>query len=131
MAQPQFIDGRDSTTYAPFVLIDSRDSEWKDLRLQFSDHAWTQANIGDDYIGECYLNGYGIQGLVFAALLQAGLDPVPAGVEPNSEGDTCYIHFSNFETAVETATLAYEMIHDKAKRTACAELAVEEGLDDI
>ncbi|MEM6471718.1 MAG: hypothetical protein AAF802_19310 [Planctomycetota bacterium] len=26
---------RDETTFAPFVLIDQRDSEWKDVRLQF------------------------------------------------------------------------------------------------
>lgn len=131
MPDPTFIEGRDSTTFAPFVLIDCRDTEWKDVRLEFSDHAWTAKHVGDDHIGDCYLNGYGIQGLVFAARMAAGLEPVPSGVEPNSEGDTCYIHFSELETAVETATLAQEMITDPAKRTACAELAVEEGFEDI
>lgn len=131
MTEPKFVDGRDMTTFAPFILIDSRDSEWKDVRLEFSDWDWREKHIGGDYLGEVYLNGPGIQGLVFAARLAAGLDPIPAGVEPDSEADTCYIHFSDLETAVETATLAHAMIHDPQKRSECADLAVEEELDDI
>lgn len=131
MTEPKFVDGRDTTTFAPFILIDCRDSQWKDVRLEFSDWDWCEEHIGGEYLGEVYLNGYGIQGLVFAARIAAGLDPIPAGVEPDSEGDTCFLHFSSLETAVETATLAHAMIHDPAKRSACAELAVEEGLDDI
>ena len=131
MAEPEFVDGRDCTTFAPFILIDCRDSEWKDVRLEFSDHAWTQKHVGSDYIGDCYLNGYGIQGLVLAARVAAGLEPFTAGMEPDSEGDTCYIHFADLETAVETATLARDMIHDPSQRAACAELAVAEELDDI
>jgi len=131
MTQPRFIDGRDSTTFAPFVLIDGRDSEWGDVRLEFSDHAWTEKHVGDDHIGDCYLNGYGIQGMVIAARVIAGLDPLPPGAEPDSEGDTCYIHFTDLESAAETATLAHAMIHDPERRAACARLAVEEGFDDI
>lgn len=131
MANPTFVDGRDSTTFAPFILIDCRDTEWGDVRLEFSDHAWTAEHIGDDHLGDCYLNGYGIQGLVFAARMVAGLDPIPPGVEPDSEGDTCYIHFSDLQTAIETAILAQAMITDPDKRTECAELAVEEGFDDM
>jgi hypothetical protein len=131
MSEAHFVDGRDAKTFAPFVLIDCRDTEWKDVRLEFSDHEWTQANIGSDYIGDCYLNGYGIQGLVIAARVNAGLDPVPDGMEPDSEADTCYIHFADLETALETATLAHAMIHDREKRKACAELAVEEEFDDM
>jgi len=51
-------------------------------------------------------------------------------MEPDSEADTCYIHFADLETAVETATLARDMIHDPSQRGACAQLAVAEGLDD-
>lgn len=131
MAEPQFVDGRDSTTFAPFILIDGRDTEWKDVRLEFSDWSWRQEHIGGDYIGDCYLNGYGIQGLVVAARVAAGLEPFAPGMEPDSEADTCYIHFADIETAVETATLARDMIHDPSQRAACAELAVKEGLDDI
>jgi hypothetical protein len=131
MANPAFVEGRDCTTFAPFVLIDCRDTEWNDIRLEFSDHAWTAQHVGSENIGDCYLNGYGIQGLVFAARVAAGLDPIPPGVEPDSEGDTCYIHFADLQTAVETATLAREMINDPSKREQCAKLAVEEGLDDL
>jgi hypothetical protein len=130
MSEPVFVEGRDSTTYAPFVLIDSR-KDWGDVRLEFSDHDWTAAHIGSDYIGECYLNGYGIQGLVIAARLAAGLEPLPPGIEPDSEGDTCHIHFVDLETAVETAALAQQMITDPRKREQCAALAVEEGFDDL
>lgn len=131
MADVTFVDGRDSTTFSPFVLIDCRDTEFSDVRLEFSDHDWTQANIGDDSIGGCYLNGYGIQGLVIAARVKAGLEPIPDGMEPNSEGDTCYIHFNDLDSAVQTAKLAHTMIHDAAQRVACAELAVEHEYDDI
>jgi hypothetical protein len=131
MVDPLFVDGRDHTTFAPFVLIDSRDTEWNDVRLEFSDHAWTAKHVGGEYIGDCYLNGYGIQGLVFAARIAAGLDPIPSGVEPDSEGDTCYIHFAELQTAIETATLAQEMIANPSKREQCAKIAVEEGLDDL
>ena len=132
MPEPTFVDGRDSTTFAPFVLINGRDVDknWNDFRLEFSDYDWTAQHIGSDYIGDCYLNGYGIQGLVFASRLAAGLDPVPPGMEPDSEADTCYIHFADLETAVETATLAQAMITDPAKRQECAQLAVEEGFED-
>ena len=131
MTEPRFIDGRDATTFAPFVLIDSRESEWSDVRLQFSDHAWTKQHIGGDHIGDYYLNGYGIQGMVIAARVIAGLEPLPAGADPDSEGDTCFIHFADLESAVETATLAHAMIHDPEQRTACAQLAEEEGFDDM
>lgn len=130
MTEPRFVDGRDTTTFAPFILIDCRDSEWNDVRLEFSDWDWRKAHIGGDYLGDCYLNGYGVQGLVFAARLAAGLNPIAAGMEPDSEADTCYIHFSDLETAVETAALAHAMINDPTKRMECAELAVEHGFDD-
>jgi hypothetical protein len=131
MSDPTFIDGRDATTYSPFVLIDCRDTEWADLRLEFSDHEWRDQNIGGDHIGECYLNGYGIQGMVIAARMLAGLEPVPDSMELNSEADTCYIHFPDLAMAVETASLAHQMIHDSANREKCAKLSVEEGLDDM
>jgi hypothetical protein len=131
MVDASFVDDRDSTTFAPFVLIDCRNTEYSDVRLEFSDHAWTAEHIGDDCIGEYYLNGYGIQGLVIATRMAAGLDPLPSGIEPNSEGDTCYIHFEDLQTAIETATLAKEMITDASKREQCAKIAVEEGFDDL
>ena len=86
---------------------------------------------GDDHIGDCYLNGYGIQGMVIAARVIAGLEPLPPGADPDSEGDTCYMHFADLDSAVETATLAHAMIHDPERRAECARLAVEEGFDDM
>jgi hypothetical protein len=131
MGIPSFTDRRDSTTFAPFVLIDCRDTEYNDIRLEFSDHDWTTQHIGNETIGNYDLNGYGIQGLVFAARSLAGLDPMPLGVEPNSEGDTCYIHFPDLQTAIETAALAQAMMTDPSKREQCVKLAVQEGWDDL
>ena len=131
MKTPTFTDGRDETTFAPFVLIDQRDSEWNDVRLQFNSWDTLQRIVGGDYIGECYLNGPGVQGLVIAARIDAGLDPFPAGAEPNSEGDTCYMHFADLDSAVETASLAQAAFGDLATLERLAAIAVDEGLDDI
>ena len=131
MKTPTFTDGRDETTFAPFVLIDQRDSEWKDVRLQFNSWDTLHKAVGSDHIGDCYLNGPGVQGLVIASRVDAGLDPLPAGVEPNSEGDTCYMHFADLDTAVETASLAQAAIGDRATLERLAAIAVDEGFDDI
>lgn len=131
MKTPSFTNGRDETTFAPFVLIDQRDSKWSDVRLQFNSWELLQQEVGGDHLGDYYLNGPGVQGLVIASRIAAGLDPLPAGVEPNSEGDTCYMHFSDLDTAVETANLAQAMIGDTDKMKELAQIAMDEGLDDI
>ena len=122
---------RDDKTCAPFVLHDWRESESKDVRLEFNNWDLLQAKVGDDRIGDYYLNGPGVQGLVIGARILAGLDPMPAGMMPNSEGDTCYIHFGDMDTAIETARLAQAMIGDRTKIEACAQVAADEGFDDI
>jgi hypothetical protein len=122
--------GKDSTTFAPFVLQDCRSAEWKDVRLSFSDWDWLQAKVGGDSIDDYYLNGYGIQGLVQAARIGAGLEPSCEGMDLNSEGDTCYIHFTDFDQALITAKLASEMINDDATLRRTVAVAKENGLDD-
>lgn len=131
MTTPSFSDGRDDTTFAPFVLHDWRDSEFKDVRLEFSNWVVIHKTAGGDYIGDYYLNGPGVQGLVMAARIVAGLDPIPAGMMPNSEAGACYMHFGDIETAIETAKLAQAMISDRAMIEQCATIALEEGFDDI
>lgn len=133
MTEPSFTDGRDDTTFAPFILHDWRDSEFQDVRLEFSNWEFLQKTVGDDYpdLGDYYLNGPGVQGLVIAARILAGLDPMPAGFEPNSEAGACYMHFGDLETAVETAELAQAMITDRARIEECAQVAMDEGLDDM
>lgn len=131
MLTPTFSDGQDRTTFAPFVLRDCRDTDYPNVNLQFSDHDWRNQHIGDDHIGDYYLNGYGIQGLVIAARQLAGLEPIADGMEPDSEGDTCLIYFTDLDMAIETARLAHAMIHDPAQRSACAQLAADEGYDDV
>jgi hypothetical protein len=130
MTEPHFVDGCDKTTFAPFELLDWRDSEWKNVRLSFDDWGWLHSTYDTDTIDGYYLNGYGIQGLVFAARIDAGLEPFPPGMEPDSEANTCYIHFSDLDTAVETAGLARQMIRDRDKLAAMVALAREHDLED-
>lgn len=105
-------EGHDRTTFAPFALHDCRDTEWKDVRLEFSDWDWIHEFCGGDSIGDYYLNGPGVEGLVMATRLLNGLDPESDTMNLNSEGDTCYIHFSDFDDAVQTAALCAAMIKD-------------------
>jgi hypothetical protein len=130
MTEPNFVDGIDSTTFAPFVLEDCRATEYKDVRLAFHDHDWTREHIGGEYVGAVYLNGYGIQALVLAARVNAGLDAHPDGMVDDSEADTCNLHFNDVAAAVETAALVRAMIHSPTLRARCAELAEEHGLND-
>ncbi len=131
MTTPQFDSkGVDRTTFAPFILRDARDQPWKDVRLEFSDWAWLQKEVGGDSIGGYYLNGPGVQGLVLAARQISGLEPVVNGMDLNSEGDTCYIHFTDFDEAVRTAELSLSMIKDSVKREEAASVAANSGLGD-
>jgi hypothetical protein len=130
MPAPDFVNGRDKTTFAPFELIDARDSEWGDVRLSFNDWAWLTKTHGTDTIDDYYLNGYGVQGLVLAARVAAGLDAYPDGLHPNSEGDTCFLHFNDLNVAIETAQLAREMIGDRGKIAALVMVVRDNGLED-
>ena len=130
MTKLAFIDGRDKTTFAPFELIDCRDTEWADVRLSFDDWSWLSETYSTDSIEGYYLNGYGIQGLVLASRIAAGLDLYPDGLDPNSEGDTMFFHFSDLDMALETAKLAQEMILDREKIVAMIGVARENDLED-
>lgn len=118
MKQPTFdSDGNDATTFAPFILRNALDTEWKDIRLEFSDWDWIHSRYGDS-IDDYYLNGPGVQGLVFATRMVNGLEPISDTMDPNSEGDTCYIHFTSMDEVVQTADLCAKMIiSDEAIRS--------------
>jgi hypothetical protein len=131
MTDPQFdSSGIDRKTFAPVELIDQRDSEWKDVRLSFDAWEWLHERCGGDAVDGYYLNGHGVQGLVMACRLKAGLDSEAEGIVYNSEGDTCFIHFSKLEDAVQTAQLAADMLRDRGKIAAMVEVAREHGLED-
>jgi hypothetical protein len=123
-------EGHDRKTFAPFILHDCRDTEWKDVRLEFSDWDWLHDFCGGNTVGDYYLNGPGVEGLVMATRVLNGLDPDPDTMDPNSEGDACYIHFSDFDEAVRTATLCAAMIKDKALLSQAAAKAEENGFGD-
>ncbi len=66
-------------------------------------------------IDDFYLNGYGIQCLVMACRMKAGLNVEEDGIEYNSEGDTCFIHFEQLDDASRTAELLQPVLCDKTK----------------
>lgn len=122
--------GVDRNSFAPFILINQLDSEWKDVRLSFSDWDWIAKLDANHTINGYYLNGYGVQGLVMACRLNAGLDIEADGIDYNSEGDTCFIHFTSLDQAVRTARLAADMFKDRCKLEALIKIAQEKELDD-
>jgi hypothetical protein len=123
-------NGSDETTFAPFVLEDCRDTEYKDLRLRFSDWDWLHKHCGGDTVDDYYLNGYGVQDLVLTARVLNGLEPISETMDTNSEGDTCYIHFSNFDEAVRTAEISASMIRDMGLLRQAVAAAKENGFGD-
>jgi hypothetical protein len=120
-------EGCDRTTFAPFVLHDCRETEWKDVRLEFSDWDWLHDFCGGDRIDDYYLNGPGVEGLVMAARLLNGLEPVAGTMDPNSEGDACYLHFNDLDEALRTATLSAATLKDKALLRQAVATAQENG----
>ncbi len=131
MPSPKFDDrGIDAKTYAPFTLMNCLATEWEDVRLSFSDWAWFQQKYKTDTIDDYYMNGYGIEGLVKAALFAAKIDPEDEEIDYNSEGDACNIHFKTLAFAVRAAELSVAMVKDKKTITAAIEIAREQGFED-
>lgn len=123
-------NGADRVTFAPFVLYDARNTESADLRLEFSNWKWLHDLCGGDTLDDYYLNGPGVEGLVLATRVLNRLEADSETMELNSEGDACYIHFSDFEEAIETATLCAAMIKDRRAIQKAAEVASENGWGD-
>lgn len=119
--------GRDETTFAPFILEDARNSEFQDVRLEFSDWDWLHDFCNGESIGDYVLDGPGVEGLVIATRFLNGLEAEPESMEANSEDSTCYIHFTSIEDAVQTARLSAVMIKDKKKIRKAAAIAEEHG----
>lgn len=122
--------GYDRATFAPFVLHDCRSTQWADVRLTCDDWAAVHAAAGGESPDGYYLNGYGLEGLVKAAMLGAGLDPEAEGVHGNSEGDTCNLHFKDLEAAVRAAAAAAEMLASRAALARAVAVARERGFED-
>ncbi|VEP17055.1 conserved hypothetical protein [Hyella patelloides LEGE 07179] len=102
-------NGIDLETFSPFILRDARDTEFADIRLEFSDWEWLRTRYGE----KPYLNGDDVQGLVIAMRVINNLEPVTEGMHLNSEADTCYIHFTDYKECYETADLSSRMIQSE------------------
>jgi hypothetical protein len=122
--------GPSDNPYAPFKLENLLNTEWKDVRLSFSDWEWLRARHGEDEIDGYYLNGYGVEGLVKAVLSGDGIDLDNADIHFNSEGDTCYIHFKTLDLATRAAELAARMIRDRQSIIDMIAIARERGLEE-
>ncbi len=120
----------DSETFAPFVLQNELDSEWKDVRLEFSAWEWIETTYGTDTIDDYYLNGPGVEVLVKAALWSNGINPEMPGIHYNSEADTCYIHFEDMNTAIQAAELAAQSINDPQRLRDTIKIAIEQDFED-
>ena len=122
--------GLDRQTFAPFVLDNWLDTKWNHVRLFFDDATWLNRKYGTDSIAGYYLNGYGIQGLVEAALIAANIQVPPDRIKFDSEADTCNIYFKDLDVAVKAAQVAASMIQDRNRIEKMIEVAREHGLED-
>lgn len=122
--------GFDKESFSPFVLHNCLDTEWKDVRLSFDDWGLFQMIYGSDTVDGYYMNGYGVEGLVKAALFDNQIDPDGEGFNYDSEGDTCYIHFTTLELAIRVAHIASSMIKDKDHLMKAIKIARAEGFED-
>jgi hypothetical protein len=131
MKSPVFdAQGYDEKTFAPFWLENCLDKKWQDVRLTFHDWNWFNAKYATDTIDDYYMNGYGIQGLVLAAMHSSGLPVDEDQVHLDSEGDTCNIHFKTMDHAIGAAEAAAAMINDRARLEEMIKVAREKGFED-
>jgi hypothetical protein len=131
MTTPSFDEkGYDRTTFAPFALQDSRATKWKDLRLTFDDWGAITELAGDESVDGYYLNGYGVEGLVKGAMVAAGIDVESDAIDWNSVGDTCNIHFKDYDTALSAAAAAHKMLASREALVAAVAAAREGGFED-
>ncbi|MDB5385914.1 MAG: hypothetical protein JWM11_1560 [Planctomycetaceae bacterium] len=128
MKTPKFnSEGDDKTTFAPVEL--SKHPEGAYIQFLVCDWGRIHGAFGDT-VDDYYLNGYGIEGLVMACRLHAGLEPEADNMEYNSEGDACYICFENLDDAVETAQLVSQTLNDRKTLEAMISVARENGFED-
>ncbi|GHB97934.1 hypothetical protein [Cerasicoccus arenae] len=131
MKTPNFtVEGIDFKTFSPFILHNDLETESKNIRLEFSNWEWLEAEYSDSDTNDYYLNGYGMEGLVKAVRIIAGLPPEPESIEYDSEDDTCNIHFSDLDDARQTAELASAMITTYKKLLQAIQVARDNDLED-
>jgi hypothetical protein len=119
-----------ASSHAPFDVHDLLASQWNDVRLSFHDWEWLERTHGSIEIDGYYMNGPGVEGLVRAVMVTNNLDPDAAGIDYDSEGDACHIHFKSLALANQVAALANAMIGDRAKLADAIEVARELGFED-
>lgn len=120
--------GDDEST--PFRITDLSTDEGSCHRLLFADWDWLHAHVGSDSVDGYYLNGSGVEGLVRAAMLDAGIQFSDGAVEYNSEGDVCCIEFENLHDANAAMKLAQRMFDDSVRLRTLAAIARREGFGD-
>jgi hypothetical protein len=131
MKTPRFsADGFDRSTFAPFELQDCRTTEWADVRLTFDAWDALHALAGGESLDDYYLNGYGVEGLVKGAMVDAGIDLDDERIHENSEGGACNLHFTDLDLAIRAAEAAAAMMTSVEHLRAAVTRARAHGFED-
>jgi hypothetical protein len=118
--------GRDALSYAPVTLFDAGDGEGQ-IHMMLPETGYTAALGGTGYP----LNGHGIQGLIQAARLLAGLQVEPEGISYETEYDNCFVLFDDVADADTTAALLASALRDPERLRHLAAAAVENNLAQL
>ena len=131
MKTPTFDErGIDRTTFAPFWLRDARTTEWQDVRLGFHDWEWFHSHHATDTIDGYSMNGYGLEGLLKAIRWKASRPVEGPGIDYDSEGDTCFVHFKNLDEAIWTAEQALQFLSSRETLADLIAVARAQGFED-
>lgn len=113
--------GVDRTTYPHVTLTDLR-AEGGTVTLQFDDWDYLkELTGGEDLLDHYYINGYGVEGILQAARLRAGLPIDAEGIVYCSEGSACMVRFKSLDDAEATAR---RLSNALKKRSSVERLAV-------
>lgn len=129
-SEPPVVDSDPDDGTTPFKITDLSTDEESCHRLLFADWDWLHAHVGSDSVDGYSLNGSGVEGLVRAAMLDAGIPFSGEDIEYNSEGDACCIEFENPQDASAVKELARRMFDDSVRLRTLAAIARREGFGD-
>lgn len=114
-------EGNDRTTFAPFVLEDARATEWHDVRVSFEEWDWLEEKLG---LTPCEpgLTGHDLGEFLEGWIEKNELVRAEGGYFNNSEGSTCYFHFTELADAVRVSDFCAKLFHDATRLRAALEM---------
>lgn len=119
-------DGFDRDSYAPVVLMN--DEKFENTLLMFDDWAYLHGFVGADRTTNgLALDGHGVDGIVRAAMLDAGLPDDEDIVEHDPEDDACFVRFVSLEEAEAAASVVATALTQRAELERLAVIAQAHG----